>query len=137
MERLNDYLQKLLSSCSDELHLEPNKNPYLVSENRTSDVGQVPLLGTQISTMVFPIIPSDVKMRLPNSSEIEFVHLGAGRHERGARGADREVERRAGRRPPEERTGNISPSAGDEDRSAHGYSVRPSCQSTKDQLSVS
>jgi len=69
MERLNDYLQKLLSSCSEELHLEPNKNPYLVSENRTSDLAQVPLLGTQISTMVFPIIPPAAKSALfPRSS---------------------------------------------------------------------
>ena len=74
MERLNEYLQKLLSSCSDELHLEPNKNPYLIQKDRTSDVGQVPLLGTQISTMVFPIIPPDVKRALPSSDEIEFVH---------------------------------------------------------------
>ncbi|HEV7700599.1 MAG TPA: type IV pilus twitching motility protein PilT [Pyrinomonadaceae bacterium] len=74
MERLNDYLQKLLSSCSDELRLEPNKNPYLVAENSTSDVGQVPLMGTQISTMVFPIIPPQAKSELPHSNEIEFVH---------------------------------------------------------------
>lgn len=74
MERLNDYLQKLLSSCSDELRLEPNKNPYLVAANRTSDVCQVPLMGTQISTMVFPIIPPQAKMALPNSNEIEFVY---------------------------------------------------------------
>ncbi|HEX3101988.1 MAG TPA: hypothetical protein VHQ01_09360, partial [Pyrinomonadaceae bacterium] len=74
MEKLNEYLQTLLSSCSDELHLEPNKNPYLVAENRTSDVASVPLLGTQISTMVFPLIPADIKSSLPNSSEIEFVH---------------------------------------------------------------
>ena len=57
MEKLNEYLQTLLSSCSDELHLEPEKIPYLVSENRTTDVGSVPLMGTQISMMVFPLIP--------------------------------------------------------------------------------
>ena len=74
MEKLNEYLQTLLSSCSDELHLEPNKNPYLVAENRTRDVANVPLLGTQISTMVFPLIPADVKSSLPHNAEIEFVH---------------------------------------------------------------
>ena len=74
MEKLNDYLQKLLSSCSDELRLEPDRNPYLVSENRTTDVANVPLIGTQISTMVFPLIPPDVKSALPHSTEIEFVH---------------------------------------------------------------
>ena len=74
MDILNDYLKTLLSSCSDELRLEPNKNPYLVAENRTSDVSKVPLLGTQISTMVFPLIPPATKSELPHKSEIEFVH---------------------------------------------------------------
>ncbi len=75
MEKLNEYLQTLLSSCSEELHLEPNKNPYLVAENSTRDVSNVPLLGTHISTMIFPLIPADVKSSLPHSTEIEFVHL--------------------------------------------------------------
>ena len=74
MEKLNEYLQTLLSSCSDELHLEPNRNPYLVAQNSTRDVANTPLLGTQISTMVFPLIPPDVKTALPTSNEIEFVH---------------------------------------------------------------
>ena len=74
MEKLNEYLQTLLSSCSDELHLEPERNPYLVSENRTTELGSVPMLGTQISMMVFPLIPSDVKSAHPHSSEVEFVH---------------------------------------------------------------
>ena len=74
MEKLNEYLQTLLSSCSDELRLEPDKNPYLVSENRNRDVTKVPLMGTQISTMVFPLIPPDVKSALPHNYEVEFVH---------------------------------------------------------------
>src|SRR5687768_8019912 len=74
MEKLNDYLQRLLSTCSEELRLEPDKNPYLVSEDQTTDVANSPLLGTQISTMVFPLIPPHVKSALPHNSEIEFVH---------------------------------------------------------------
>ncbi len=74
MEKLNDYLQTLLSTCSYELHLEPNKNPYLVSANGSSDVNNAPLLGTQISMMVFPLIPNDVKQQLPSKTEVEFVH---------------------------------------------------------------
>ena len=74
MEKLNDYLQTLLSTCSYELHLEPNKNPFLISANGESDVNNTPLLGTQISMMVFPLIPNDVKMQLPSQSEVEFVH---------------------------------------------------------------
>jgi len=74
MEKLNEYLQTLLSTCSYELHLEPNKTPYLVSANGTTDVANSPLLGTQISMLIFPLIPSAVKQELPNKSEIEFVH---------------------------------------------------------------
>ncbi|HEY0462012.1 MAG TPA: type IV pilus twitching motility protein PilT [Pyrinomonadaceae bacterium] len=74
MEKLNDYLQTLLSTCSYELHLEPNKNPYLISASGQSDVNSTPLLGTQISMMVFPLIPNDVKQQLPSQAEVEFVH---------------------------------------------------------------
>ena len=74
MEKLNEYLQVLLSTCSYELHLEPNKNPYIISSNGTTDVTNTPLLGTQISMMVFPLIPANVKQQLPTSSEVEFVH---------------------------------------------------------------
>ncbi len=74
MEKLNDYLQTLLSTCSYELHLEPNKNPYLVSANGQNDVNNTPLLGTQISMMVFPLIPNDVKQQLPSQPQVEFVH---------------------------------------------------------------
>ena len=74
MEKLNEYLQQLMSTCSYELHLEPNKNPYIVSANGSNDVANAPLLGTQISTLIFPLIPNAVKMELPNKDEIEFTH---------------------------------------------------------------
>ena len=38
------------------------------------EVTNTPLLGTQISMMVFPLIPSGIKLQLPNKSEVEFVH---------------------------------------------------------------
>lgn len=74
MEKLNEYLQTLLSTCSYALHLEPEKNPYLVSGSGSTDVANSPILGTQISTMIFPLIPNDVKQQLPNKQEVEFVH---------------------------------------------------------------
>src|SRR5207237_7968374 len=74
MEKLNEYLQTLLSTCSYELHLEPNKIPYIVSATGSAQVANAPLLGTQISTLIFPLIPHAVKMELPNKNEIEFVH---------------------------------------------------------------
>lgn len=74
MEILSEYLQALLSTSSYELHLEPNKNPYVLSANGQADVADAPLLGTQISMMVFPLIPADVKQQLPNQPEIQFVH---------------------------------------------------------------
>lgn len=74
MDKLNEYLQSLLSTCSYELRLEPNKMPYLVNSNGSTEVAKTPILGTQISMMVFPLIPSEVKQELPNKPEIEFVH---------------------------------------------------------------
>lgn len=74
MEKLNDYLRQLLASCSEELRLEPDKKPYLVTSNKTIDITNVPILGTQISTMVFPLIPAGVRDVLPHRDEIEFVH---------------------------------------------------------------
>ena len=77
MEKLNEYLQSLLSTCSYELRLEPNKMPYLVNGNGTTEVSKTPILGTQISMLVFPLIPSEVKQELPNKPEVEFVHQNA------------------------------------------------------------
>ncbi len=74
MEKLQEYLQTLLSTCSYELHLEPNRNPYLISAHGSTDISNTPMLGTQISMMIFPLIPSDVKRELPDKSEVRFVH---------------------------------------------------------------
>lgn len=74
MEKLNELLNSLASSSGYELRLEPNKPPFIVSVNGTEDVGFEPILGTQISMMVFPLIPPDVKMELPTSQEVQFVH---------------------------------------------------------------
>ena len=74
MEQLNDYLRALLATASHELHLEPNRSPYLVSDSGNANVSPTPLVGTSISTMVFPLIPDDVKKALPNSPEVNFVH---------------------------------------------------------------
>lgn len=74
MDKINEYLQTLLSTCSYELHLEPNKNPYLVSANGATDVANVPLMGTQISMLIFPLIPAEIKHQLPNQPQVEFVH---------------------------------------------------------------
>ena len=74
MDQLNRYLEQLIASSSYELHLEPNANPYIVSAAGSEDVGQVPLQGSQISMMVFPLIPADVKQELPNQPSVQFVY---------------------------------------------------------------
>ena len=74
MDKLNEYLQELISTSSYELHLEPNANPYVISADGSTDVAESPLLGSQISMMVFPLIPADVKQELPNKPAIQFVH---------------------------------------------------------------
>lgn len=74
MNKLNEYLQALLTTSSHELHLEPNKQPYLVSAKGMTELANAPIFGTQISTMIFPLIPAEVKQQLPNESQIEFIH---------------------------------------------------------------
>ena len=74
MDKLNEYLNSLVSTSSEELRLEPNKNPCLISTGGSADIAPEPLQGPQISMLVFPIIPVDVKRQLPSSSEVEFVH---------------------------------------------------------------
>lgn len=74
MEQLNQYLQMLVSSAGYSLHLEPNKNPYVMNATGPSDVANTPLAGTQISMMIFPLIPPDVKQDLPNQPQVQFVH---------------------------------------------------------------
>ena len=74
MDKLNEYLQELISTASFELRLEPNANPYVVSASGNTDVAESPLLGSQISMMVFPLIPADIKQDLPNQPAIQFVH---------------------------------------------------------------
>lgn len=74
MEQLNQFLQNLISTSGRELHLEPNRKPYIVAAGGVTDLDTPPLQGTQISTMVFPLIPPDVRNDLPNQPTIEFVH---------------------------------------------------------------
>src|SRR5688500_17599267 len=74
MEQLNQFLQNLISTSGRELHLEPNRKPYIVAAGGVTDLDTQPLQGTQISTMVFPLIPPDVRNDLPNQPTIEFVH---------------------------------------------------------------
>ncbi len=74
IEKLNEYLQTLVSSSSYELRLEPNKNPYIVSVNGPKEISSEPVPGPQISMMVFPLIPDNVRSQLPTSNEIQFVH---------------------------------------------------------------
>lgn len=73
MDKINEYLQSLVTTSSDELHLEPNKPPYLVSSNGVSEISGMAILGTQISQIVFPLIPNDIKLVLPNEPQVEFV----------------------------------------------------------------
>ena len=74
MEQLNQYLHQLLSTSSYELRLEPNKNPYIVNAQGENEVDGSPLAGPQISSMVFPLIPAELRPDLPNLPQIQFVH---------------------------------------------------------------
>ncbi|MGI8641092.1 MAG: type IV pilus twitching motility protein PilT [Pyrinomonadaceae bacterium] len=55
-------------------YLLTDKPYYVISDNGTTEVANVPLLGTQISMLIFPLIPNAVKLELPNKPQVEFVH---------------------------------------------------------------
>lgn len=74
MDTINLYLQELVSKSGNTLHLEPNRNPYVVTASGNSDLTNEPLQGSQINMMIFTLIPSEVKQQLPGSSEVEFTH---------------------------------------------------------------
>lgn len=73
MDKLNEYLSTLVRVSGNELHLEPNKPPYVVSSTGVNDISNEAIIGTQISMMVFPVIPNEVKQELPNKPEVSFV----------------------------------------------------------------
>lgn len=73
MDKLNEYLNTLVKVGGSELHLEPNKPPFVVSSTGANDISNETMIGTQISMMVFPIIPNDVKQELPDKAEVSFV----------------------------------------------------------------
>ncbi len=74
MEHLNKYLSELVSKNGDTLCLEPNKNPYVTTSSGNVNVSESPLMGAQINSMVFELIPADVKVQLPNQDEVKFTH---------------------------------------------------------------
>lgn len=74
MEKLNVFLEHLVATESYELRLEPGKKPYVISVNGTAELAFDPLPGPQISMMIFPLIPEELKYDLPNRQEIEFIH---------------------------------------------------------------
>ncbi len=74
MDQLNQYLEQLISTSGSELRLEPNAKPYVISASGNTELDKVPLQGSQISMMVFPLIPFEVKQELPNQPSVQFVH---------------------------------------------------------------
>ncbi len=74
MEQINGFLQSLVSSSAYELHFEPNKSPFILSDHGVIEVSPTPLSGANISQLIFPIIPADAKQKLPNQPEIEFSY---------------------------------------------------------------
>lgn len=74
MDQLSRYLEQLVSCSAYELRLIPNANPYMVSAEGDVEIDKVPLQGSQISMMVFPVIPPETKQELPNQQLVQFVY---------------------------------------------------------------
>lgn len=74
MEQLNKYLSELVSKNGDALYLEPNKNPYVTTSNGNINVSESALMGAKINSMIFELIPAEVRVQLPNQDEVKFTH---------------------------------------------------------------
>ncbi len=73
MDRLHEYLEQMISNSARELHLEPNKQPYIVTPGGNTTIANTALPGAQINMMIFSLIPDEVKRELPNNSQVEFI----------------------------------------------------------------
>ncbi len=72
MQNIYSFLENMVAHSAQELHLEPNKLPYIISDKGQLNLSTTELQGPQISMLVFPIIPENVKQELPNKMEIDF-----------------------------------------------------------------
>jgi twitching motility protein PilT len=77
MDTINSYLQQLVVRAGSELRLEPNQIPFVTTSEGKTQVSTVPMQGGQISMMMFPLIPSDLRRELPTRNEVEFQFSNA------------------------------------------------------------
>ncbi len=77
MDTINSYLQQLVVRAGSELRLEPNQIPFVTTSEGKTQVSTAPIQGGQISMMMFPLIPSDLRRELPTRNEVEFQFSNA------------------------------------------------------------
>lgn len=72
MDALRNYLSSLVDQKGDELLFEPNKRLRLVDSDGRRDITPFEITGAQISTLIFPIIPTKERQMLPSLPEVRF-----------------------------------------------------------------
>jgi twitching motility protein PilT len=74
MDPLRNYLGSLVNQKACELLFEPNNRLRLVGSDIKQDLTPFELTGAQISTLIFPIIPTTERQMLPSLSEVRFEY---------------------------------------------------------------
>ena len=74
MNQLNNFLQELVSHKGETLYLTPNENPQVKASSGDIHISQAPMQGPVINSLIFSLMPDDVKKELPNQDEVKFVH---------------------------------------------------------------
>ncbi|MEP6925726.1 MAG: type IV pilus twitching motility protein PilT [Pyrinomonadaceae bacterium] len=70
--KLENLLKTFAASNTNELRIEPDAKPYFVSEAGKTDAADISFTAAIISQLIFPIIPLEEKLRLPNLPQIFF-----------------------------------------------------------------
>jgi twitching motility protein PilT len=70
--KIDTLLEAFENSPHEEIILEPNAPPYFITSRGKENVLDSILTAATISMLVFPVIPPQEKLRLPNQPEISF-----------------------------------------------------------------
>ncbi len=73
--KFETLLKLLAASRNDQLRIEPDVQPYFVSDNNKKPASDLITTAANVSAMIFPLIPVGEKMRLPSVPQVAFTLL--------------------------------------------------------------
>ena len=73
--KFETLLKLLAASRNDQLRIEPDTQPYFVSDTTKKTASDTITTAANVSAMIFPLIPVGEKMRLPSVPQVTFTLL--------------------------------------------------------------